>query len=155
MSDSRHDVVELTVAPRLVAGVRAQVPRGRVGQEFGAHLDQVYAAARAGTVALDGQNIFIYRECHGDLLTVDFGVGARTPFEAAGPVVPCHTPGGVVAMTTHHGDYAGLGAANAAIKAWCMANGRTLAGPSWEVYGHWSDDPAQLQAEVYWLLAGG
>ena len=59
------------------------------------------------------------------------------------------TPSGLAAMTTHHGDYGRMGEANAAILAWCKANNRTLAGPSWEVYGHWTADPAQLRTDVY------
>jgi hypothetical protein len=152
MSDARYPVVEVSVAPRLVAGVRAQVARGQVGREFGRHLDQVYAAARAGAVQLDGQNIFIYRDCSGDLLTIDFCVGATAPFAPVGAVLPWYTPAGPAAMTTHQGDYGGLGAANAAISAWCRAHGRTPAGPSWEVYGHWQADPARLRTEVYHLL---
>jgi effector-binding domain-containing protein len=152
MSEAGYMIVETVVEPRLVAGVRATVARGEVGREFGRHLEQVYAAGRAGGVRLDGQNIFIYRECAGDRLTVDFCVGASAPFAASGAVLPFHTPGGLVAMTTHHGDYAGLGAANAAIAAWCRANDRTPAGPSWEVYGHWHEDPAQLRTDVFCLL---
>jgi len=30
--------------------------------------------------------------------------------------------------------------------------GRQLAGPRFEVYGDWRDDPAQLETEVYYLL---
>ena len=41
-----YDVREAVVTARSVAGVHAQVPRGRVAQEFGRHLDQVYAAGR-------------------------------------------------------------------------------------------------------------
>ena len=152
MSHATYDIHEVTVAARPVAGVRAQVPRGRVGQEFGRHLDQVYAAARTGAVHLDGQNIFIYRAATAAELTVDFCVGVTAPFAAVGPVVPLETPHGVAAMTTHVGDYGRLGEANAAIVAWCHANHRTLAGPSWEVYGHWNADPAQLRTEVYYLL---
>ena len=152
MSSTPHDVREMTVSARPVAGVRAQVARGRVAQEFGRHLDQVYAAGRAGAVQLDGQNIFIYRAATADQLEVDFCVGVRAPFTATGAVVPLETPQGVAAMTTHHGDYGRLGEANAAILAWCRANGRKPAGPSWEVYGHWHADPAQLRTEVYYLL---
>ena len=155
MSGSPYEVLELVVEPRLVAGVRAQVTRGRVGQAFFRHLDQVYAAAKAGAVSLDGQNIFIYRGCEGDQLTVDFCVGATAPFEATGAVEPFTTPSGRTTMVAHQGDYGGLPAANAAIHAWCQEHGRTLAGPSWEVYGHWYDDPALLRTEVYWLLAPG
>jgi hypothetical protein len=157
----QYDVVEVVVAARPVAGVRALVPRGHVAQEFGRHLDQVYAAARTGAVALDGQNIFIYRGATADQLTVDFCVGVTAPFVAVGAVgavgavVPLETPSGTAAMTTHHGDYRALGDANAAILAWCRAQGRVRAGPSWEVYGHWQVDPAQLRTVVYYLLQPG
>ena len=157
MSTAPYKVHEVSVAARVVAGVRAQVPRGRVAQEFGRHLDHVYAAARAGAVHFDGQNIFIYRAATADELTVDFCVGVTAPFAAVGPVEPFQTPHGVSAMTTHVGDYGRLGEANAAILAWCRANDRFRAGPSWEVYGHWHADPARLRTEVYCLLrpAGG
>jgi effector-binding domain-containing protein len=122
-----------------------------VAYEFGRHLDQVYKAATAGAVKLDGQNVFIYRDATADMLTVDFCVGVTAPF-VAGAVMPFETPGGVAAMTTHVGAYAQLGDASAAIVAWCRAHDRTLAGPSWEVYGHWDEDPARLRTEVYYLL---
>lgn len=152
MSPTSYQVREVTVAPRPVAGVRAQVPRGRVGQEFGRHLDQVYAAGRAGAVALDGQNIFIYRGASASALTVDFCVGVKGSFAPVGQVVPLETPSGLAAMVTHVGDYGRLHEANAAILEWCRANGRQCAGPSWEVYGHWDPDPAKLSTEVYYLL---
>lgn len=152
MTRGQYEVREAVVAARPVAGVRAQVPRGRVGQEFGRHLDQVYAAARDGALILDGQNIFIYRQCTDDQLTVDFCVGLKAPFAGVGAVQPLETPSGTAATTTHTGDYAGLGGANAAIHEWCRANDRALAGPSWEVYGHWHDDPGQRRTDVYYLL---
>jgi hypothetical protein len=147
-----YQVREVPVTPRQVAGVGAQVPRGKVAEQFGRHLDQVYAAGRSGAVALDGQNIFIYRAATAAELTLDFCVGITAPFDPVGAVQPLETPGGVAAMVVHQGDYRGLGGANAAIVVWCEANGRKRAGPSWEVYGHWHDDPAQLVTEVYYLL---
>jgi effector-binding domain-containing protein len=147
-----YDVREVIVSARPVAGVQAEVGRGRVAEEFARHLDQVYAAAREGAVHLDGQNIFIYRAATADRLTVDFCVGVTAPFTAVGAVVPLETPQGRAASTTHCGDYGRLGEANAAIIAWCRANDRRRAGPSWEVYGHWHADPAQLRTDIYYLL---
>jgi effector-binding domain-containing protein len=152
MPSAPYEVREVTVAARPVAGVHAQIPRGRVAQQFGGHLDQVYAAARAGAVQLDGQNVFIYRETSADRLIVDFCVGLRAPFTALGAVVPMEAPRGIAAMTTHGGEYGRLDEAHAAILAWCQANDRLLAGSSWEVYGHWHEDPAQLRTDVYYLL---
>jgi effector-binding domain-containing protein len=152
VSSTPYDVREVRVPARAVAGVRAEVPRGRVAQEFGRHLERVYAAGRTGAVPLDGQNIFIYRSASAALLTVDFCVGVAAPFTAVGDVLPLETPHGAAAMTTHRGDYARLGEANAAVLAWCRANSREPAGPSWEVYGHWTEDPLQLTTDVYWQL---
>jgi hypothetical protein len=84
----------------------------------------VYAAARAGAVHLDGQNIFIYRAAIADEVTVDFCVGVTAPFAAVGPVEPFQTPPGVAAMTTHVGDYGQRGETNAAILTWCRPNSR-------------------------------
>jgi effector-binding domain-containing protein len=66
--------------------------------------------------------------------------------------VPLETPSGPAATTTHVGAYSGLPDANAALREWCRANGRAIAGPSWEVYGHWDADPAKLRTDVYYLL---
>ncbi len=152
MSSAVYEVREVSVVPRHVAGVRAQVARGRVAQEFRRQLDLVYAAARTGAVHLDGQNVFVYRAVTGDELTVEFCVGVTRPFAGAGPVLALQTPGGAAAMTTHRGDFGRLGDAHAAILAWCRAKGRMGAEISWEVYGHWHEDPAQLRTEIYYLL---
>src|ERR1043165_3181761 len=99
MANAPYQIREVTVAARPVAGVRARVARGQVAQAFGRHLDLVYAAGRAGAVQLDGQNVFIYRACTDNELTVDFCVGVKAPFAGAGPVQPLETPQGSAAMT--------------------------------------------------------
>jgi hypothetical protein len=92
-----------------------------VAQEFGRHLDQVYSAGRSGAVQLDGQNIFIYRECTAEQLIVDFAVGANAPFAAVGAVEPRYTPGGAAAMAIHWGDYAVWGVPLGALHLACAA----------------------------------
>ena len=152
MSTHSYVITEVTVIPRLLAGVRAQVPLGHVAQHFGTYLDQVYAAARTGAVTLDGQNVFVYRSAVDGMLTVDFCVGATQPFAPIGAVTPIETPHGRAVTTTHWGDYSGIRDANHAIWAWCDANGRKRAGPSWEVYGHWNDKPSERRTDIFYLL---
>jgi len=139
-------------APRTMAAVRARLAPTRVGAEFRRYLDQVYAA-RASGVQLDGQNIFVYRDALDEpgQLDVEFGVGITAPITTVGNVRPVELPIGEVATTTHRGSYAGLGEAHAAVIAWCRAHSHALAGPRWEVYGHWTDGEVP-RTDVYYLL---
>ncbi len=146
-------VSEQTAPARGIAAVHARLAAERVPAAFAAYLDQVYAAARDGAVALDGQNIFLYRGGADGEVEVDFGVGVAAPFPAAGPVRYAELPAGRVATATHWGDYGRLGETHAAVIAWCREQGRALAGPRWEVYGHWSPGDAQPRTDVCYLLA--
>jgi effector-binding domain-containing protein len=142
-------------APRAFAAVRARLPVARVPSLFTNYLNQVYAAARDGAISLDGQNIFVYRDAGvAGEADIEFGVGVRKPFEAAGPVQYSQMPVGQVATTTHWRDYA-LGGAHDAVIAWCREHGRTPTGTRWEVYGHWSEDPEKVRTDVYYLLEQG
>ena len=55
-------------------------------------------------------------------------------------------------MATHRGDYALLGVTHNAVGEHVAAEGRELAGPCWEVYGHAAADSAEQEVEVFWLL---
>lgn len=141
-------------APRLIAAAHARLPIARVPAVFATYLDRVYAAARAGLVQLDGQNVFLYRNLPGTRTEVDvaFGVGATKPFTATGDVTAVALPTGEVAGTTHWGDYASLADAHSAIVAWCREHGHRPAGIRWEVYGHGTEEAAQRRTDVYYLL---
>jgi effector-binding domain-containing protein len=154
MSTIDHSVSVQQAAQRSIAAVRARLAVPHIPGAFARYLDQVYAAARGGVVQLDGQNIFLYRTApdQPDHVDVEFGVGIRAAFAPIGNVRPVQLPVGEVATTTHWGPYAGLGAAHAAIIAWCRTQNRELAGPRWEVYGHWTDDEAQRRTDIYYLL---
>ena len=128
------------------------MPLREVPSRFRPLLDQVYAAAKSNAIALDGQNIFVYRAGPSDIVEVEFGVGVRSPFAPFGRVAYSTVPGGDVATTIHWGDYEGLGAAHDAVVAWCRAERHTLARISWEVYGHWHDDPTKRRTDIYQLL---
>jgi effector-binding domain-containing protein len=141
-------------APRTIAAVHARLPLRRVPAEFKRYLDQVYAARSAG-LQLDGQNIFVYRDAPGQAGDVDaeFGVGLRASFVAIGAVRPVDLPFGEVAATTHWGTYTKLGAAHDAVITWCRTHSHALAGPRWEVYGHYTGVEAEQRTDIYYLLA--
>ncbi len=80
----------------------------------------------------------------------DFEVRCGVQVESGGNDA---TPAGPVATTTHYGPYTELKQAHAAIDKWAREKGYQFAGPSWEVYGHWSDDPAQLRTDVFYSLS--
>lgn len=143
------------IAPRSIASVQERMAVRDVPMRFGALLAQVYAAAKSHSIVLDGQNVFVYRAGVSPLTDVEFGVGVTEKFARVGRVVFSQVPGGEVATTTHWGDYATLGAAHDAVVAWCRENRRSLAGISWEVYGHWNDDPANRRTDVFHLLQPG
>ena len=54
------------------------------------------------------------------------------------------------------GHYQHLGKTHAAIRNWCALNHHALAGPNWEIYGHWVEEwnqnPAKIRTDIYYLL---
>jgi effector-binding domain-containing protein len=100
-----------------------------------------------------GRHVAIYWD---DSIRLDIGVELEGPFADKADVVVSATPAGTVASTTYFGPYGGRGAAHDAIRDWCTANGHQLAGPSWEIYGHWLEewntDPSRIRTDIYYLL---
>ncbi len=147
-----YSVTEQVVEPRALAATRARLPINQVSRTFTNYLTPVYETARAIGLKLDGQNVFIYENDDAGAADVTFGVGVVAPFAGHAPLIAAHTPEGSAAHVTHWGDYGGLGAAHGAVVEWCKENGKQLAGPRWEVYGHWSDNPAEVRTDIYYLL---
>jgi effector-binding domain-containing protein len=103
-----------------------------------------------------GRHVAIYWD---GSIRLEVGAELFGPFVEHGEVVRSATPAGPVAWTTHLGPYGGLGAAHDAVRQWCRANNHRLAGPNWEIYGHWQRewdaDPSRIRTDVYYLLSRG
>jgi hypothetical protein len=117
----------------------------------------VWSVIRAQHVEGAGRHVAIYLDGR---INLEVGVELGAPFAGHGEVVGSATPSGPVATTTHYGPYGLLHEAHAAIRLWCKDNGLTMAGPNWEIYGHWKDewnsDPSGISTDVcYLLLADG
>jgi effector-binding domain-containing protein len=122
---------------------------------WGRLLDEVYGFVRRRpdlATGSDGelwQNVMLYKDDRPD---VEIGVLVTRSFEPEGRVIASELPGGEVATAIHRGDYAQLGVTHDSVRNYVIAAGRELAGPHWEVYGHWRADPSELETEVFWLL---
>lgn len=112
----------------------------------------VWDALRAQGVK-GGRHVALY---HDDTIRLDVGVEMSAPFVEQGELVRSATPAGDVVSVAHFGPYGTLHAAHSAIREWCNTTGRRLAGPSWEIYGHWQaewdQDPSQIRTDVCYLL---
>jgi effector-binding domain-containing protein len=140
---------------RPLAVVRRRASPPQLSAVVPAACGLVWNVLRAQQVAGAGRHVAVYWD---DAINLEVGVELDTPFTGHGEVVPSTTPAGSVVTTTHYGPYGGLHLAHDAIHQWCRQNGYQLAGPRWEVYGHWKDeynsDPGKICTDVYYLLAG-
>lgn len=146
------DVQLRDVDPAPVAVVRRQAQPSELAQLIPECCGLVWEALRSQRTKA-GRHVAIYWD---GSIRLEVGVELAGPFTDDGEVVASATPGGRVATATHLGPYGGLGAAHDAVRQWCAAKGHRLAGPSWEVYGHWQrewdDDPSAIRTDVHYLV---
>jgi len=113
----------------------------------------VWNVVRAQNIKGAGRHIALYWD---DQINLEVGVELDTPFAGHGDVVASATPAGTVAAAVHFGPYNQLADVHKAIRQWCANHDYTLAGPSWEIYVHWTDecttDPTKIRTDVYYLL---
>jgi effector-binding domain-containing protein len=135
-----------------VAVVRRRVAQSELSRVVPECCGLVWNELRAQKTSA-GRNIAIY--WNGDI-RLEAGVELTGPFTETASVVRSATPAGSVAFVTHVGPYHRLGAAHDAVQQWCAANGHRLAGPRWEIYGHWqpewNDNPALIRTDVFYRV---
>jgi effector-binding domain-containing protein len=147
-----HVVEVVAVAGRPTAVVEQTTTWEQFAGMWRELLDEVYGVVRnrEGRADRQWQNVMLYKD---DAPTVEVGVLLDEPFPPHGRVVPSRLPHGSAAMTIHRGDYATLERAHDAVRRFAGREGLELAGPRWEIYGHWHSNPGELETEVYYLLA--
>jgi effector-binding domain-containing protein len=152
----RDYLVEIaTVARRPTAVVRRTTTWEEFPRLWGQLLEEVYGHVRPRPELATGttpgelwQNVMLYAD---DVPTVEVGVLVSGSFAGEGRVVASQLPGGRVARTVHRGDFA-LDGAHDAVQRFAAQRGLEPAGPRWEIYGHMSDDPAEIETEIHYLL---
>lgn len=138
--------------PTTIASVAAKTTLGQLSKVIREQFDKVYAFLKTSTVKQNGHNVIVYLD---DEINVEFGVQIDAPFDRQGETFCAATPTGLAATAVHMGPHTALPKVHAAIRAWCDASGRKVAGPNWEVYGDWSGDQANLRTDVFYLLEDG
>ena len=96
-----------------------------------------------------GRNIAIYWD---DSIRLEAGMKIDGPFTEHGEVVRSATPAGAVAKATHFGPMPASARRTTLFASGALADNHRLAGPSWEVYGHWqrewNADPSQYDGRL-------
>jgi effector-binding domain-containing protein len=150
---SAYDVSVQRLASIPLAVIRRQVRAAELARVVPESCGVVWNAMRTQQTPA-GRHVAIYWD---GSIRLEVGVEVLGPFVDAGSVVHSETPAGRVATTTHFGPYGGLHAAHEALRQWCDAQQHRLAGPSWEIYGHWKQEwdtnPAQIRTDLFYLLA--
>ena len=154
-----YEVQVIDVQPGALAVIKGQATKSDLSAKIGALFNQVYAELPKGLVKQAGQNVVVYWNDEGvNLLEtpegcpIDIGVQVAAPFENGGGLTCSATPAGTVATVAHFGPYNEMHKGYDALFKWCNEHGRILAGPFWEIYGDWEDDPAKIRTDVYCLL---
>jgi effector-binding domain-containing protein len=144
-----HLITSATVAQRPTAVLAATTTWREFPELWRRLLDEVHAGVHWDGDGRKGRNVMLYKD---DVPHVEVGVELDQAARIDGRVIRSALPAGEVAMTVHRGPYEALRSAHGAVLRWCAEHRLHPAGPRWEIYGHWHDDPAQLETEVYYLL---
>jgi len=146
-------MVQLTIVDSIpLAVVRRRVRRAELSTVVPQGCGIVWDFVRAHGLKA-GRNVALYLN---DQIDLEVGVEIGEAFDAQSGVTLSSTPAGAAVSATHFGTYQGLGTAHEAIHAWCTANDYELAGPSWEIYGHWQPewnaDASRIRTDVFYKV---
>lgn len=138
------------VAAQPIAVVRRRASAAELARVIPDACGEVWNFVRGANVSGAGRHVAVYLD---GVMNIEVGVEIGGPLPSDANVVHSSTPAGRVVTTAHFGPYNLLSEAYDAIHQWCRDHQLTLGGPSWEVYGHWTDEPSQLRTDIYCMLA--
>ena len=148
-----HDVRLEQLGSRPLAVVRRRASSRELARVVPDACGLVWSVVRAQKLTGAGRQVALYWD---DQINLEVGVELDTPIVGHDEVVSSATPAGTIATLTHLGPYNRLHEAHHAVRHWCANHGYELAGPNWEIYGHWAEewnaDPMKIRTDVFYLL---
>jgi AraC family transcriptional regulator len=150
-----YSITTKELLPQPVLVVRRRVKHAEIAATLAEALGHVFQHAQRTGAALAGQPFTRYVEWGPGLITMEAGMPIAALVPGDGDVVSDTLPGGLVATTTHSGQYDKLTEAHAAVQVWIEQQGRGPAGAPWESYV--TDpadypDPADWKTEIFWPI---
>ena len=152
------DALIATAKPRLLASVRRQATPQTISTLI--RTSGVWELMKARGIKSTGHNVVVYWDEPGrDLMhspggiPVDIGAEIEASFESDAELQCTSTQAGRFITVLHVGPVDRLGEAYDALHAHIRAQNLTPAGPYWEFYGHWSEDPQKFEKSVSYALA--
>lgn len=152
-STKPRDCEIVTVERQLTAVIKAQVPMNKIPEVMRSLRSKISDALPTLGAGAVGRNLTLWRPPTDGRLDMEPGVLVERVFEPTGEMVPSSLPAGRAAHFLLVGPFDGLPGAWQTVFDWCAAEGLKLAKVNWEIYGDWSEDPAQQQTSLYALLA--
>lgn len=143
----------LDIAPRLAAVVRKTVPLARMAEAQREARGALDAALKAANVRPHPRPLTVWRPPRDSTMDYAPGVFVSEPFEPGEGVSLFTLPKGRAAHLTLRGPYDGLPAAWRRLFDDCGARGWKPAGLNWEVYAALGTPAADLETDLYALLA--
>ena len=148
-----HTVELLHLASVPVAVVQRQVASSALSRVVPECCGLGWNALRAQQIK-GGRNVAIYWDSG---IRLEAGVESSEPFTEAADLVYSATPSGPTIHAVHFGPYGSLTRTHSAIQQWAREHGHRLAGPSWEIYGHWlpewNESPSGIRTDVFYQVA--
>lgn len=137
------------------AVVRGRITMDAMAAFYDSSFGQVAEVLAAQGVTPTGGAFGYYLSVPTNQVELEVGFTTATPVTPQGEVSPSELPAGTVARATHAGAYDGLAGSWGALMTWVHEQGRTPAGPMWEVYVTEptpDTDPDTLRTDLYVLL---
>ena len=155
MTDELHvEIVDFDARPTAV--LREQTEWPKLGATIMRLLDRVWEVMRTAPMEPRlshdefGENIILYLDHHP---TIEVGVLVDGPIDEVHGLRASELPAARVARAIHRGPYDQLGRTHEALRTWCRDHGHILTGVSWEHYGHWHEDPAEMETALCYVLS--